>query len=82
MADSTTALFETEDAYVSDLLSYSLERLNKEPELLKADTDRIERHLQEVAVKHYRSFITAAECVKESTNCLKQRRFDSAYGKH
>eukprot|EP00240_Pyramimonas_obovata_P000768 CAMPEP_0118930398 /NCGR_PEP_ID=MMETSP1169-20130426/7097_1 /TAXON_ID=36882 /ORGANISM="Pyramimonas obovata, Strain CCMP722" /LENGTH=550 /DNA_ID=CAMNT_0006872749 /DNA_START=127 /DNA_END=1779 /DNA_ORIENTATION=+ len=62
--DGTTALFETEDAYVSDLLSYSLERLNKEPELLKADTDRIERHLQEVAVKHYRSFITAAECVK------------------
>jgi hypothetical protein len=26
-----------EDAYLSDLLSYSLERLNKEPELLKVD---------------------------------------------
>ena len=25
-----------EDAYLSDLLSYSLERLNKEPELLNA----------------------------------------------
>ena len=36
----------------------------QEPELLKADGERIERQLQEVAVRHYRAFITTAECVK------------------
>jgi len=57
-------LLESDDGYVSDLLSYSLDRLNKEPELLKSDSERIQRQLQEVAVKHYRAFITTAECIK------------------
>ncbi|GAQ92571.1 conserved oligomeric Golgi complex component-related [Klebsormidium nitens] len=53
-----------QDAYLSELLSYSLERLNKEPELLKADGDRVKRQMQEVAVSHYRAFITAAQAVQ------------------
>mmetsp|Transcript_8870 Transcript_8870/g.12046 ORF Transcript_8870/g.12046 Transcript_8870/m.12046 type:complete len:588 (-) Transcript_8870:145-1908(-) len=57
-------IFENEDAYVSDLLSYSLERLNKEPELLQGDAERLQRSIQVVAVDHYRAFITAADCVK------------------
>ena len=34
------------DVYVSELLSYSLERLRKEPELLAAESQRMERNLQ------------------------------------
>ncbi|GBG81990.1 hypothetical protein CBR_g34170 [Chara braunii] len=53
-----------QDAYLSELLSYSLERLNKEPELLRADADRIRRQMQEVAVSNYGAFITAAESIQ------------------
>ena len=60
----TAALFESQDGYVTDLLSYSLDRLTKEPELLHVDGEQLQRQLQEVAVGHYRSFITAAECVE------------------
>lgn len=51
-----------EDAYLSDLLSYSLERLNKEPEILKADGDRVKRLMADVAVNQYRAFVGAADC--------------------
>ncbi|KAK9811427.1 hypothetical protein WJX72_003806 [[Myrmecia] bisecta] len=53
-----------EDAYFTELLSYSLERLSKEPELLKADQDQIRRQKQESAVTHYRAFINTASCLK------------------
>ena len=53
---------EADDAFTSELLSYSLERLNKEPELLRADGDRVRRQMQELAVGQYRAFIKAAEC--------------------
>lgn len=36
----------------------------QEPELLKADGDRVKRQMQEVAVSHYRAFITAAQAVQ------------------
>eukprot|EP00958_Prasinococcus_capsulatus_P030238 scaffold7998_cov417-Prasinococcus_capsulatus_cf.AAC.16 len=52
------------DAYLSELLSYSLERLNKEPELLTADGERLRRQMQESAVTNYRAFISTAECTK------------------
>lgn len=38
--------------------------LFQEPELLKADGDRVKRQMQEVAVSHYRAFITAAQAVQ------------------
>eukprot|EP00899_Mesostigma_viride_P002428 jgi/Mesvir1/12186/Mv00424-RA.1 len=60
---SHTVQDERHDAYLSELLSYSLDRLNKEPELLRADGERIQGQMQEVAVAHYRAFITSAECV-------------------
>ncbi|KAJ7561079.1 hypothetical protein O6H91_03G013000 [Diphasiastrum complanatum] len=50
--------------YVSELLSFTLDRLHKEPELLWVDAERIRRQMQEVAVGHYRSFITAAEALQ------------------
>jgi hypothetical protein len=46
-----------EDAYLSDLLSYSLERLNKEPELLKADGERVRRSM---AVRPHTTGVTSS----------------------
>ncbi|XP_024398186.1 conserved oligomeric Golgi complex subunit 8 [Physcomitrium patens] len=58
----------TQQAYISELLSFNLERLHKEPELLRVDGDRIRRQMQEVAVGHYRAFITAADAVQNITH--------------
>eukprot|EP01025_Chloroclados_australasicus_P050862 TRINITY_DN59136_c2_g1_i2.p1 TRINITY_DN59136_c2_g1~~TRINITY_DN59136_c2_g1_i2.p1 ORF type:complete len:523 (+),score=67.84 TRINITY_DN59136_c2_g1_i2:41-1609(+) len=49
------------DEYYSELLSFSLDRLNKEPELLKVEQDRLDRQLKETAVNHYRAFIDVSE---------------------
>ena len=35
-----------DDSYLSDLLSYSVERLNREPELLDAEGERAARRKQ------------------------------------
>ena len=40
------SLSEQQDSYFSELLSYSLERLSKEPDLLKADGEQIKRSIQ------------------------------------
>ncbi|KAF3330279.1 conserved oligomeric Golgi complex subunit 8 [Carex littledalei] len=49
--------------YVSELLSFSIERLHKEPELLKVEGERVRRQMQEVAVENYSAFISAAEAI-------------------
>ncbi|KAJ3681108.1 hypothetical protein LUZ60_015597 [Juncus effusus] len=49
--------------YVSELLSFSIERLHKEPELLKVEAERVSRQMQEVAVENYSAFISAAEAI-------------------
>ncbi|XP_030552537.1 conserved oligomeric Golgi complex subunit 8 [Rhodamnia argentea] len=49
--------------YVSELLSFTLDRLHKEPELLRVDAERIQRQMQEVAVGNYRAFIAAADAL-------------------
>ncbi|CAJ1942267.1 unnamed protein product [Sphenostylis stenocarpa] len=54
---------ESQQPYVSELLSFTLDRLHKEPELLHVDADRIRRQMQEVAVANYRSFIAAADAL-------------------
>lgn len=59
-----------QEAYVSELLSFTLDRLHKEPELLRVDAERIQRQMQEVAVSHYRAFITAADAVQSITTEL------------
>eukprot|EP00195_Chlamydomonas_chlamydogama_P007836 CAMPEP_0202892148 /NCGR_PEP_ID=MMETSP1392-20130828/1949_1 /ASSEMBLY_ACC=CAM_ASM_000868 /TAXON_ID=225041 /ORGANISM="Chlamydomonas chlamydogama, Strain SAG 11-48b" /LENGTH=607 /DNA_ID=CAMNT_0049576031 /DNA_START=154 /DNA_END=1977 /DNA_ORIENTATION=+ len=51
------------DAYLSELLSYSLERLRKEPELLREEKDQIERNIQSTSVSNYRAFIETANCL-------------------
>ncbi|XP_019437026.1 PREDICTED: conserved oligomeric Golgi complex subunit 8 [Lupinus angustifolius] len=52
---------DSQQHYVSELLSFTLDRLHKEPELLRVDAERIRRQMQEVAVTNYRSFIAAAD---------------------
>ncbi|KAF5743175.1 hypothetical protein HS088_TW09G01240 [Tripterygium wilfordii] len=52
-----------QQSYVSELLSFTLDRLHKEPELLRVDAERIQRQMQEVAVKNYRAFIAAADAL-------------------
>ncbi|PAN21238.1 hypothetical protein PAHAL_3G451900 [Panicum hallii] len=49
--------------YVSELLSFSIERLHKEPELLRVDAERVRRQMQEVAVENYAAFIAASEAL-------------------
>ncbi|PWZ54842.1 Tubulin beta-1 chain [Zea mays] len=49
--------------YVSELLSFSIERLHKEPELLRVDAERVRRQMQEVAVENYGAFIAASEAL-------------------
>ncbi|RYQ83300.1 hypothetical protein Ahy_B10g101957 isoform B [Arachis hypogaea] len=54
---------DSQQPYVSELLSFTLDRLHKEPELLSVDAERIRRQMQEVAVMNYRSFISAADAL-------------------
>ncbi|QDZ19289.1 subunit 8 of oligomeric Golgi complex [Chloropicon primus] len=60
------------EAYLAELLSYSLDRLNKEPELLRDDRERIQRELEETAFKNYKAFVAAAECIEKVGNGLEQ----------
>mmetsp|Transcript_22882 Transcript_22882/g.58344 ORF Transcript_22882/g.58344 Transcript_22882/m.58344 type:complete len:587 (-) Transcript_22882:344-2104(-) len=51
------------DAYLSELLSYSLDRLRKEPDLLRDEKAQVERALQTTAVTQYGAFIETARCL-------------------
>lgn len=51
---------EGDDAATATLLGYSLELLQKEPELLKADAARVRRQLQELCCGSYPAFIETA----------------------
>ncbi|XP_008808200.2 conserved oligomeric Golgi complex subunit 8 [Phoenix dactylifera] len=53
----------SQQPYVSELLSFTLDRLHKEPELLRVDAERIRRQMQEVAVSNYRAFVAAADAL-------------------
>ncbi|KDP34072.1 hypothetical protein JCGZ_07643 [Jatropha curcas] len=53
----------SQQPYISELLSFTLDRLHKEPELLRVDAERIQRQMQEVAVCNYRAFIAAADAL-------------------
>lgn len=65
-----------DDVYLSDLLSYSLDRLGREPELLRSESQRLERQLHGVAVKHCHSFVSVEdglESVRKEMERAKQR---------
>uniref|UniRef100_A0A7N1A8Q8 Conserved oligomeric Golgi complex subunit 8 n=1 Tax=Kalanchoe fedtschenkoi TaxID=63787 RepID=A0A7N1A8Q8_KALFE len=54
----------SQQPYVSELLSFTIDRLHKEPELLRVDAERIRRQMQEVAVANYPAFISAANALQ------------------
>ncbi|GFR42393.1 hypothetical protein Agub_g3265 [Astrephomene gubernaculifera] len=56
---------------MSELLSYSLERLRKEPEVLKAEKEQLERNLQTTAVSQYTAFLDAANCLTSISDELR-----------
>ncbi|KAH1067483.1 hypothetical protein J1N35_032470 [Gossypium stocksii] len=63
----------SQQPYVSELLSFTLDRLHKEPELLRVDTERIQRQMLEVAVGNYRAFISPADAlvaIKEEVSSI------------
>ena len=51
------------DAYLTELLSYSLDRLRKEPELLKEEKQTIEKNIQTTSVQNYPAFIETSRCL-------------------
>nr|XP_023876538.1 uncharacterized protein LOC111988962 [Quercus suber] len=57
---SSSSSSSAQQPYFSELLSFNLDRLQKEPELLRVDAERIRRQMQEVAVGSYRAFIAAS----------------------
>ena len=54
---------EEQDAYFSELLGYNIDRLGREPDLLRAEQEQLGRQIQETSVTNYRSFITASQCL-------------------
>ncbi|KAM1186247.1 hypothetical protein ACFXTH_015391 [Malus domestica] len=61
----------SQQPYVSELISFTLDRLHKEPELLRVDAERIQRQMQEMAVANYRAFIAASDVLVAIRNeCL------------
>ncbi|KAF5840552.1 component of oligomeric golgi complex 8 [Dunaliella salina] len=50
--------------YSSQLLSFSLDRLKKEPKLLAEEELRLQRALQTTATAHYDAFIKTASCLQ------------------
>ncbi|KAI3740994.1 hypothetical protein L2E82_31471 [Cichorium intybus] len=63
MAEVLSLASVSQQPYVSELLSFTLDRLHKEPELLRVDAERIRRQMQEFAVNNYRAFISAADAL-------------------
>ncbi|CAA3013006.1 conserved oligomeric Golgi complex subunit 8 [Olea europaea subsp. europaea] len=65
MAGFLPLAFASLQPYVSELLSLTLDRLHKEPEILGVDAERIRRQMQEVALGNCRAFIVAADALLE-----------------
>ena len=63
--DRAAEVLNRNEAYLAELLSFSLDRRNKEPELLRDEQERIQRQLEETAFKNYRAFVATAECIEK-----------------
>jgi hypothetical protein len=45
-------------------VSYGVERLTKEPELLQEQKKRNKQQMEDLAYKNYRAFIETGECIR------------------
>ena len=52
------------EQYLSSLTSYSLDRITKEPDMLKHEAIKIRQQMEELAFKNYKAFIQTSECVR------------------
>eukprot|EP01114_Cavostelium_apophysatum_P013075 TRINITY_DN3086_c0_g3_i1.p1 TRINITY_DN3086_c0_g3~~TRINITY_DN3086_c0_g3_i1.p1 ORF type:complete len:590 (-),score=143.50 TRINITY_DN3086_c0_g3_i1:10-1779(-) len=52
------------EKYLASLTSYSLERLTKEPEMLKQEGIRIKQQMEDLAFKNYKAFIFTSQSVQ------------------
>ncbi|KAI8472488.1 MAG: Dor1-like family-domain-containing protein [Monoraphidium minutum] len=66
----TAAAGKHADVYLTELLSYSLDRLRKEPELLAEERRQLERALQGSALAHYPALIDGAGCLASVRDSL------------
>jgi conserved oligomeric Golgi complex subunit 8 len=72
-ATTTTALSQRQvNAYMSELLSFSLERLQSEPRVLAEEAARLERHAQQAAVFNHRAFIDGSDALQAAQGSLRQ----------
>ena len=63
---------DADETYLSNLLSYSLERLNKEPEALANEETRLRDGVRDAAVRHYRAFVDAGGCYQSVRDEVRQ----------
>jgi hypothetical protein len=52
------------EEYLATLTSYGLDRLLKEPEIIRQDTHKIRQGMEELAFQNYKAFIQTSECVQ------------------
>lgn len=56
---------EEQESYFSELLGYGVDRISKEPDLLRAEQEQLQRRIQETSVTNYKSFVTTSHCLKD-----------------
>ncbi|XP_071715149.1 conserved oligomeric Golgi complex subunit 8-like [Rutidosis leptorrhynchoides] len=59
MAELLQLAFVSQRPYVSELLSFTLDRLHMEPELLRVDAERIRRQMLGYLLKEFRAFLAS-----------------------
>lgn len=60
----------TNHPYFIELLYYSPERLQQEPQILNEETIRLKKELEEAMTKHYTVYINARDCYEKIDNSL------------
>lgn len=50
---------------IDRLCRNSLERLNKEPDILNAEARRVKQQMQDLALANYKTFISTNECIHD-----------------
>ncbi len=64
------SLSEEDSKYVKEITQYSMQRLEKEPAILKAESNRLLGATQALAVHHYRHFVTTTQAIGATTRQL------------
>jgi len=63
-----------EEEYLSQLTSFGIERLNKEPQIRRDEGLRIKKEMEELAHSNYKTFIHTSQCIREIGQQVWRRR--------